>query len=142
MNRIFLDTNIWLRYLIADEPSSFEDCKKLIGLINRGKFRPYTSDIVFLEINYVLLSYYGIDKEKVVSDLKDLTKTRNLTIVEKTDLNRAMELYDKTNVKLGDCLIASQVPEKLMFCSYDQDFKKFDFLNWQTPKQILKTTLN
>lgn len=138
MKKVFLDTNVWLRFLVADNPDAFEDCKKLINLINQGKIRPYSSDIVFLEVNYVLLSFYEIEKKKVIADLNNLTKTRNLTLIEKADFSQAMELYKKTNIKLGDCLIASQVPEQVVFCSYDQDFKKFDYLNWQTPRQILE----
>lgn len=138
MKKVFLDTNVWLRYLVADDAEAFEDCKKLIDLINQGKLRPYSSDIVFLEVNYVLLAFYEIEKDKVISDLNDLTKTRNLTLLEKTDFDQAMKLYEKTNIKLGDCLIASQIPEQVIFCSYDQDFKKFESLNWQTPQELLE----
>ena len=60
VKKVFLDTNIWLRFILKDSKKQFLDTKKFIEQIEEGKFRAYTSAIVFLEINFVLSKIYKI----------------------------------------------------------------------------------
>lgn len=135
MTKIFLDTNVWLRYLLQDNRNS-KSCGELIQAIEAGKFRPYTSTIVLLEINYVLTSLYKIPISRVAKDIRIITKTRNLTIIEKTNFPEALNLYQKTKIKLADCLIATQLPTNSILVTFDKDFKKVPKLAIQTPKYL------
>src|SRR3990167_4309159 len=106
MKKLFLDTNIWLRFILEDNEQA-KDCRQLIIQIEAGKWRVYTSTIVLLEINYVLGSVYKIKQSQVIDDLEAILKTRNLTLIEKTNFVFALKLYRQTKVKLSDCLIAA-----------------------------------
>lgn len=123
MKKLFLDTNVWLRFILEDNEQA-EDCRKLITQIEVGKWRVYTSTIVMLEVNYVLSSIYKIKMSQVVVDLEAILETRNLTLIEKTDFRQALKFYRQYKIKLTDCLIAVQLPPKMILVSYDQDFKK------------------
>ena len=124
MKKIFVDTNVWLRFLVADDEKSFLLCQQFFKKVEEGKFRIYTSTIVLLEIIYTLTSFYKIDKKQVVEDIKNILSTRNLTLVEKTDFTKALELFSKLSIKMADCMIATQLPKETALCTFDQEFKK------------------
>ena len=127
MKKLFLDTNVWLRFILEDNEQA-KGCRELIAQIEAGRWRVYTSTIVLLEINYVLNSIYKIKINKVIKDIELILKTRNLTLIEKTDFRQALKLYRQTKIKLTDCLIAAQLPREMTLVSYDQDFKKLPVL--------------
>lgn len=138
MKKIFIDTNIWLRFLVADNKEQFKSCQKLLSKIEEGKVRSYTSVIVLLEIIFTLISFYRIKKEQVIGDVNDILSTRNITLIEKTDFKVAFKLFSQYSVKLADCLIASQLPEGVVLCTYDQEFKKLKGIISSTPAEILQ----
>ena len=135
MKKIFLDTNIWLRFILEDNNQA-KDCRELITQIESGKWRVYSSTIVMMEINYVLSSVYKIKRGEVLNDLAAILKTRNLTLIEKTDFESALKFYRQYGIKLSDCLIATQLPKKMILVSYDQDFKKLP-VAVKTPKDLI-----
>lgn len=137
MKKIFIDTNVWLRFLVADKKEKYEACKKLIGLNEEGKFRSYTSTIVMLELVYTLSSFYKVSKREIASDIKGILSSRNLTLLEKTDFQKTLLFYQRYNIKLADFLIAAQLPKGLVLCSYDQDFKKIKDVISVTPEEIV-----
>ena len=135
--RIFLDTNVFLRYLVVENITAHENCKKLISTIQSGRMTPFTSNVVFQEILYILIKEYNFSKPHIVVEISKLLNLRNLTIVETTRTAQALALYQKYNIKFGDCLIATQVPNGVILCTYDTDFSKIPFLEVKSPAQIL-----
>jgi len=138
MKKIFVDTNIWLRFLVADDKEKFEECKKLLILNESGKFKIYTSTIVLLEIAYTLSSFYQIGKSEIISDLKNILLARNLTLIENTNFPKTLEIFKKFNIKIADCLIISQIPPKTILCTYDKDFRRVSKIKVATPREIIQ----
>lgn len=134
--KVFLDTNIWLRFLTADNETLYQKCLSLFENIERGRIKPYTSTIVLLEIHFVLAKIYQISKENILKDLSVILKTRNLTLIEKTNFPKALHYYQKYQVKLADCLIASQLPKTTTLCTFDQEFKKIKEIKIATPQDL------
>lgn len=134
--RLFLDSNIFLRLLVPEDQKQTSECKELFNRIRAGAITPLTSDIVIAEVNYVLTKLYKIEKSKVVEWQKDLLKLTNLNLIQTTDVQKAINLYEKLNIKFGDCLIATQVPQGAPLCTYDSDFKKIKGLTSVLPTQI------
>ena len=50
VNKVFLETSFFIRFLTADDEEKFRDCLKLLETIENGKLRPYTSNVVIFEI--------------------------------------------------------------------------------------------
>lgn len=136
MTKIFLDTNVWLRFFLQDN-DQFASVEKLITAIEAGKFLPYTSSIIFLELVFVLSKTYGLSKEKVNDYLDAILETRNITLIEKTNTKKSLNFFAKYNVKFSDCLIASQIPTGITLVSFDQEFLKIKGINTKTPEQII-----
>lgn len=133
MKKVFIDTNVWLRYFLQDDQKQFLQTVQFFNEIEASKYKPYTSTIVLMEIYFVLKSLYKKRNEQVIHVFDIIHSLRNITILEKTQWDVALELLKETNVKLSDCLIASQIPSDMTLISYDQDFKKFKNLKQQTP---------
>lgn len=136
--KLLVDTNIWLRYLVANDPVIFADCKALIENIQSGKVRPYVSTIILLELNYVLRSVYQIPQSEINKDISAILESRGLVIIEKTDFTTAFALHQKTGVNLSDCLIAGQIRGDLNLCTYDREFRKIPGILPLTPKTVIE----
>lgn len=138
MTKLFLDTNIFLRFMVPENQTSFSECAKIGELAEKGQIIPYVSSIVIQEIIYTLLRTYKFSRQEVLKKLPLVFELRNLTMIEKTDTLKAFKLYAKYNIKFGDCLIAAQIPKNLTICTYDLDFQKIPGLLTQTPSEICK----
>lgn len=135
--KIFLDTNIYVRYFIKDDENKFNSIVNLFEQIENSKIKPYTSNIVLLELNYVLSKTYKLDKAQVLVDIQTIIKnTRNLTVIEETDTEKALEIAKKHNIKLADALISTQIRDDIKLCTYDNDFDKLDFIERIEPSSV------
>lgn len=137
MKQIFIDTNVFLRYLVDDQSLQHKDSMALIEACESGRFRPYTSGVVLSELIFVLIKLYKQPKKEVLDSIDKLLLIRNLTLIDKTNTPPALAFYRKFNVKFGDCLIASQIPAKAALITYDKDFSKFKLELSATPAEIL-----
>lgn len=124
VNKVLIDTNVWLRYFLEDSVSQFPDCKKLIEAIENGRFQPYISNVTIFELAYTLKTFYRLTAAEIKNILSAILKTRNVTIIERTDSKKALALFFKTKIKFADCLIATQVKPGLILVTFDQDFGK------------------
>lgn len=125
MNKVFLETSFLIRYFTADDKKKFKDCMLLVEAIEKGgKLRPYTSNIVLLEILYVLTKVYKFSKKETLEGIKKVIAMRNLTLIEKADSKKALALFEKHNIKYADCLITTQIPKGVKLVSYDEEFAK------------------
>lgn len=122
---LFVDTNIFLRALVKENEQTFSECLSFLEKISKGKIKAITSTLVFLEINFVLLSFYKFPKEKVQQALESILDLPHLKVIDAYDLREAIEIYKETGVKFVDCLLASLLKKKgLGIVSYDLDFDK------------------
>lgn len=138
MKKLFLDTNLFLRFFLRDNEAQYQNVYRLFSKIEEGRFKPYTSSIVFLELNYVARSIYKLSIDEVLDYLGAIKKMRGITVIEKTDASKAVSLYRKYKIKLGDCFITVQLPKGAMLISYDEDFKKIKEIKSLTPEETLQ----
>lgn len=136
MKKVFVDTNVWLRYFMKDNDKQFTETKTFFSNIEEGTYKPYTSSIVLMEIFFVLKSLYKKNNTQILEVFALIQSLRNITIIEKTDWQYAIKSLKETRVKFSDCLIASQIAEGMTLVSYDQEFKKFKSIQTQTPGEM------
>jgi len=138
MRKLFLDTNIFLRFFLRDNEKQYQDVCKLLTKIEQGNFKPYTSSIVFLELNYVTRKIYKLPIDEIFDYIDAVKKMRGMTVIEKTDVDKAITLYKKHKIELGDCFIAAQLPKGAILVTYDADFKKIKEIHFQSPDAIFQ----
>lgn len=137
-SKIFLDTNIWLRYFVKDNINQYEASLKLILRAEQGEVRLCTSSIVLMEINHVAHRIYHIPKDQIIIWFKAIYKIRNITLVEKTNFDLALSFYQKYNIKLADCVIASQLPKKVTLVSFDEELSKIKEIVVKKPQEVIE----
>ncbi len=136
MTKLFLDSNIWLRYFLKDN-DEFEKVEKLLTVIEEGRFLPYISPIVLLEVIYVLQITYKLPKEDIEKYVSAIIEVRNLVIINKFDTKKALSYFYETHIKFGDCLIASQIAPKMILVTFDKELSKIKAVKTLTPAQLL-----
>lgn len=137
MTKIFLDTNIWLRYFLKDHQKQYDDTFLLISSIEEGNFRAYTSSIVFLELHFVLKKIYSFSDVDVEDIFSTIEQTRGITIIEQTNYKKALMWYKRYKIKFADCLIASSLSKDMTLVTYDREFMKLKNLSVKKPNDLI-----
>jgi predicted nucleic-acid-binding protein len=121
---VFLDTNVFLRFLTRDEPRQAEACRSLFERAEAGEFQLMTSHLVVAEIVWTLQSYYQLSREDIAGTLRDLLEMRSLRIERRQTLRDAVRLYAATKADFIDAYHAAHLSRKkaATICSYDRHF--------------------
>lgn len=124
--KYFVDTNIFLRVLVRESQSMFGECSNCLSLIECGKIKATTSDIVLSEVVWTLKRFYKLPKTKIIKSLHGIYEFK-FKYDNNFQTKLAVDLFKNKSVKYIDCLIAS-IPEvqnkKWTVISYDKDFDK------------------
>lgn len=99
-----LDTNVLVRYLVADDATQFAQAKRLIGrCVAEGQslFVPVT---VVLETEWVLRSRYGLSKDDLLLTLSGLFSAAELRFESEQALEIALHLFREHPADFADCL--------------------------------------
>lgn len=135
MKKRFVDTNIFLRYLTADDKAQYLKCKALFERTLKGKEELYTSAMVIAEVTWTLLSYYKVPKEDVIEKITIILNTPNLEVENRKVFAEALEIYSLKNIDFIDAYNAAFMTSNKLdeIYSYDKDFDKIDSLERRNP---------
>lgn len=125
----FVDTNIFLRFLINDVPHQADACEALFRRAIAGEEALYTTDMVIAEIVWVLESYYELARKDVREMVEKILNTRNLACENKEIILHALALYDEKNIDYIDACNACSLKTKGIHEVYSYD-RHYDRLNW------------
>ncbi|MEK7617344.1 MAG: type II toxin-antitoxin system VapC family toxin [Patescibacteria group bacterium] len=137
--KVFIETSIFIRFLVRDNDKKLAECVSLFNLIEEGKLIPYISNTVISEILFVLTKIYKISKFSALGDIEKIFNFRNITVIEKTNTPGSLSLFKKYSIKYGDCLIATQVPKGVAIVTYDTDFSKIPSVKSIPPAEIFNS---
>ncbi len=132
---VFVDTNIFIRYLTGDDPVKYENCKNLFRKTVEGKISLLTSSMVIAEIIWTLQSFYKVPKEEVIEKVAVIINTPNLYIPERNIISEALVIYSRKNIDYIDAYNAVFMrhnKSKELF-SYDEDFNMIDGIKRREP---------
>jgi len=127
MKKYFLDSNIYLRFILKDDPGLSSKARQYFLDAKNKKSKLFLTSEALIEINYVLQKVYSVDKKEIIRHLSALVRAPYFEVVERSLLAKAVRLYEKTPIDFVDCLLfaraKSQGGEVLTF---DQDFKRLE----------------
>lgn len=133
----FLDTNIFLRHLLNDDPVQSPACFTLIQAIEDGKQTAWTSDLVLAEIVFVLSNKrtYNLPRDGIRDLLLPIVLLPGIKLTPKRLYQRIFELYTTLPIDYIDCYHAALLEHRKTprFYSYDMDFDKVSTLHRQEP---------
>jgi predicted nucleic acid-binding protein len=128
IEKVFVDTNILLRYLTADDPVQFPRCRDLFRKAQEGDILLATSTLVIAELISTLTSYYKVSKDQVVEKVSIIVASPGVYIPEKDLIAEALLLYGRKNIDYIDAYNAVLIKHlnlKRIF-SYDKDFEQIE----------------
>lgn len=98
-----LDTNVLVRYLVADDRSQFQIAKAFIeeAVREEALFVPLS---VSVELEWVLRTLYKLDKPTVLRIYNQLLETREIEFHEESSIEISLRLYSDNNTDFADCL--------------------------------------
>jgi len=126
----FVDTNVFLRYLVNDDPTKAKKCLDLFLQAKSNTVSLSTSEAVIAEVVYVLASkrLYNLGRTDVVARLRPMLVLPGLKLPQRTLLLRALEIYAAYVVDFEDALSKAHMERQDIkeIYSYDTDFDQME----------------
>ena len=110
-----LDTNVLVRYVVADDAAQLGAAKRLISRCVSEGLTLYVPVTVALELEWVLRSNFGFAKDEVMAVLSSLFSAAEITFESERGLEIALQLYREGSADFADCLhvaLATQAGEQ------------------------------
>lgn len=126
---IFVDTNVFLRFLLEDNDRQSKEARLLFEQALEGKAIVFTSLIVYFEIYWLFISLFKKSREEVCTIFKNLLEMRFLIFAEHGIFETAIDIYQKTNLDLEDSynLAYAKSNKAIEFKTFDKILlKKFN----------------
>ena len=101
-----VDTNILVRYIVADDPAQLRAATRFIEHECSPQEPGFINRVVLAEVVWVLESSYRLPRSAVVSALRMLFDTNQLSIEDAEDARAALREYED-GAGFSDSLIAA-----------------------------------
>ena len=120
-----IDTNVILRYLLADHPEQFEKVRAFMEEVKTGTRRVLIPESVLAECVYVLLKVYEVPREEIAEKLIGILRYRGVVNSDREVLIRALTLFGSKSVDIVDAIVSAiGSGERLQVFSFDRDLEK------------------
>ncbi len=127
----FIDTNIFIRFLVNDIPQKADACEKIFKNAVARKETLFTTEMVIAEIIWVLESYYELSQQEVQEKVEKILNTPNLICPHKDLILNALTIYGEKNIDYIDAYNALILKDKGIKELYSYD-KHYDRMDWLT----------
>ena len=123
-----IDTNVLIRYLVADDKKQAEQASKTIQNAADEGESLILCTVVLAETVWVLEDVYQLSKGEILSLLDKLFSTAQFEIEDRDSARQALEDFRTSKADFADCLIGRK--NRLLGCdktfTFDQDLKTLD----------------
>lgn len=105
---IALDTNVLVRFLVKDDAAQHRKAVHLIERASREEIPLLVTDVVLCELVWVLSYSYQVDRPALIAILRDLLSARQILIVSRDTVARAVDAYAAGRGDFADYVIREQ----------------------------------
>ena len=135
MKTVFVDTNIFLRFLTRDQEKQFQACRRLFVRAKQGKIKLTTSALVVFELIWTITSYYQESKESVIEKMMSILDFPNLAIEHEELFLESLLLWQQQNTEFNDAFNYMLAKRKKIrdIYSFDKHFDTFPQVTRQEP---------
>lgn len=130
MDEVFVDTNVFLRFLTHDDPEKAEKARKLFASAVDGDVRLTTSLLVIAEIVWTLESFYNLQPREIADKVAVILNTPNLECPDTPLLLEALDFYATRNVDFIDAYHAFHLQRRGLSRIATWDRKHFRRADW------------
>ena len=136
IERAFIDTNLFLRYLTNDIPDKADRVEALLQRAALGEIILTTTSLVIAKIVWTLASFYKLSPDQICDRVLAILNTPGLEITESDLLIEAATNYAAQNVDFIDAYNAAWMARERLTRAYTFDrkhFSRFEGLTIETP---------
>ncbi|NMB65576.1 MAG: type II toxin-antitoxin system VapC family toxin, partial [Spirochaetes bacterium] len=98
----YIDTNAILRYLLKDNIEQFNKANVIFEKAREGDLYIVVLESVLVECIYVLMKFYKVPKNEIVSKLETLLNYKGVKNSDKTELLKALQIFKEKNIAIVD----------------------------------------
>jgi predicted nucleic-acid-binding protein len=125
LERAFIDTNLFLRYLTNDISEQADQVEVLLRQAAVGEISLVTTTLVIAEIVWTLASFYKVSREQIRERILAILNTPGLEVAESDLLIEAATNYAAKNVDFIDAYNAAWMVKQQLSTVYTFDRKHF-----------------
>jgi predicted nucleic-acid-binding protein len=118
---IGLDTNIFVRYFVKDDPEQTRLAVKFIYALSPSE-PGWVGQATILELVWAVTRIYRVDRAGVIRILETLLASRDIVVESDDTMRAALRNYRKGNADFADCLIAASA--RIAGCSRTVTFDR------------------
>ena len=122
---IFVDTNLFLRYLTNDVPEQADAVERLLRRAMAGEVRLLTNELVIAEIVWTLESFYKRSRRDIMEKVLAILNTPGLEVANGEIVLQAIAWYAEKNVDFIDAYNGAWVLARGLNAVYTFDRKHF-----------------
>ena len=123
--RVFADTNLFLRYLTDDVPEQADAVERLLRHAAAGEMALVTNVLVVAEIVWTLESFYRLSRDGIKDKVLAILNTPGLEVIDGARVLQAVTWYVEKNVDFIDAYSAAWLPDKGVKTLYSFDGRQF-----------------
>jgi predicted nucleic-acid-binding protein len=120
---VFVDTNLFLRYLTNDDPVKADRVEQLLNKAAAGEVKLVTAEMVLAETVWVLESSYGLGSAQVAPLVRGILATPGLEVLNGGLVARALDHYETLSIDFVDGYIAAVMEKQGLEELYSFDKK-------------------
>lgn len=109
MKKVFVDSNLFIRYLVNDYPELADKVDRLLDKAEKGEISLVTGPPVFFELAWTLKSFYKKPREYIYECLLSILGIQGLEVIDSEILEQALETYRTKNIDFGDAYISASI---------------------------------
>jgi predicted nucleic-acid-binding protein len=139
VNAGIIDTNIFLRHFLQDQPDQGSQSSAFFGKIRQGEIEAVLLPTVVLEIVFILERQYRASRENVYAILSEVLELSELKVVDRPQLlDAAHEYRNRRSVSFADayhCAMARDFHDGVIV-SFDRKLSGIDGVTRKEPGEI------
>lgn len=121
-----LDTNILVRYLMADDAAQAAATRHLFKATADAEERLHIAVTVVLELEWVLRTRYAFDKMTWSQALTELLESVELEFASESAIESALRQYLDSSADFADCLHAALSRDHPPWWTFDRTASRID----------------
>ena len=129
IERIFADTNLFLRYLTNDVPEQADAVERLLRRAASGDMILVVNSLVIAEIVWTLESFYGLSRDDIKEKVFAIINTPGLEAADGEIVLQGISWYAEKNVDFIDAYNAAWLVGQEMKAIYTFDLRHFTRLH-------------
>jgi predicted nucleic acid-binding protein len=111
MTTVFVDANVFLRYLARDDEGQHRAAERLFAAAAAGEIRLITGPPVLFELAWTLRRTYGVSRQEALDLVESVTGTPGLTVLDAPLVSAALALARANSREFADSYILASASQ-------------------------------